>query len=212
MNSAALVLALVTSTATVAAAQPPSTATLLAKITALEQEIVRLKQVGCVGPTAIAPSGSTGQTLAGAAAEAARIAHAWPVSANVVPAYDPAKAAASLATVSPPDAPSAAAPLPPGAGVAAWKGRMRLLVTQLADHRTYLAEAVSREHTLDVQLHSFTPGWDRRQAAVVEDHWREAVTEVGRLTALVKNDTRAIADLELEAHRAGVPPGWLVLE
>jgi len=75
-----------------------------------------------------------------------------------------------------------------------WKDRMRRLTTRCADDRTVLATALNVMRGLDQ--------WP----------WYDAVTELTRWTAAVQTDMRAIVDLELEAHRAGVPPGWLVLE
>jgi hypothetical protein len=97
-----------------------------------------------------------------------------------------------------------------------WKGRMRAVVTKLADDTAFLAAAVTNEAALNLRanrgIEDFAAIRDRRQLAVVENQWQESIKEVSRLKALVANDTRAKADLELEAHRAGVPAGWLVLE
>jgi hypothetical protein len=97
-----------------------------------------------------------------------------------------------------------------------WKGRMRAVVTKLADDTAFLAAAVTNEAALNLRanrgIEDFAAIRDRRQLAVVENQWQESIKEVSRLKALVSNDTRAKADLELEAHRAGVPAGWLVLE
>jgi hypothetical protein len=97
-----------------------------------------------------------------------------------------------------------------------WKGRMRAVVTKLADDTAFLAAAVTNEAALNLRanrgIEDFAAIRDRRQLAVVENQWQESIKEVSRLKALVANDTRAKADLELEAHRAGVPAGWLILE
>jgi hypothetical protein len=97
-----------------------------------------------------------------------------------------------------------------------WRTRSRTLTTRASDDQAFLAAAVTTERALDAQLHRnrddilYVRDWIQR--GVLENQWQDAVKEVSRLNALVKNDTRAKADLELEAHRAGVPPGWLVLE
>jgi hypothetical protein len=97
-----------------------------------------------------------------------------------------------------------------------WRTRMRELTTRLHDDENYLLAAETSERALNVQAHrgieDFAAIRDRRQLAVVENQWQDSVKEVARLKAAVKNDTRAKADFELEAHRAGVPPGWLILE
>jgi hypothetical protein len=163
-------------------------------------------------------------TLAEASAAAKKIVHEWPLSANAVPPYDPAKAAAARGDATTPSEAPAVAPTTitkTTAGTTTkdetyWKTRMRDLTTRLAGDQTFLAAAVTVERALNTQLHRNVDDIlairDRRQFAVVENQWQESVKEVSRFTALVQNDTRAKADLELEAHRAGVPPGWLVLE
>lgn len=97
-----------------------------------------------------------------------------------------------------------------------WRTRMRDLTTRLKDDQSYLAAAETNEQSLGTQFNKpiddFSAIRDRRQLAVVQNQWQDAIKEVSRLKAAVKNDTRAIADFELEAHRAGVPPAWLVLE
>jgi hypothetical protein len=96
-----------------------------------------------------------------------------------------------------------------------WRGRMRDLTTRLDNDRTVLAAVLALERTLDRQLHRNADDVlyirDRIQRGVVENQWQEAVIEVTRLRADVTNGTRAKANLELEAHAAGIPPGWLVL-
>ncbi len=97
-----------------------------------------------------------------------------------------------------------------------WKTRMRTLTTKLSDDSNYLLAAETNERALNTKLHlpvdNINAIANRRQLAVLEDQWQDSVKEVSRLKAAVKNDTRAKADLELEAHRAGVPAGWLILE
>jgi hypothetical protein len=162
------------------------------------------------------------------AADAAKAAHAtgmgWPVSANSVPSAAaaaatlkaaPAPAVDEIAPASTTDAKTASTPAVRG-DASLWKTRMRVLRTQIDNDRGFLAAVVTREHTLDLEVHRDVTHVnairDRQQLAVLTSSWQDAVTEVSRLKVLVQNDTRAIANLELEAHRVGLPPGWLVLE
>jgi hypothetical protein len=148
----------------------------------------------------------------------------WPTSANTVPVYDPAAAVAT-----PDVAAKGTALVVDSTKTTAtttsttttrdetyWKTRMRAVVTKLSDDQAFLAAAITNEAALNLRanrgIDDFAAIRDRRQLAEVEHQWQESVKEVSRLKALVQNDTRAKADLELEAHRAGVPPGWLVLE
>jgi hypothetical protein len=142
----------------------------------------------------------------------------WPAP---VPPKDIAPGAAAVDPAPPVEA-SAATPAsttstaPVTKDEAYWKGRMRAVTTRLHDDSNYLLAAETNERALNTQVHRPVDHIDaiasRRQLAVVENQWQDSVKEVARLQAAVKNDTRAKADLELEAHRAGVPPGWLILE
>ena len=50
---------------------------------------------------------------------------------------------------------------------------------------------------------------DPAQRSVIERDRQKALTELARLKKAVVDGKKAIADLEEEARRAGVPPGWL---
>jgi hypothetical protein len=50
---------------------------------------------------------------------------------------------------------------------------------------------------------------DPAQRAVIERDRQKALAELGRLKTSVLETRKAIADLEEEARRAGVPPGWM---
>jgi hypothetical protein len=155
------------------------------------------------------------QSLAEASAEAAKIKHEWPLSSNAVPVFNPA----NLPAIAVPAFANVADELKPAPVVkhdeAFWKDRMRTLTTQRANDRTTLAAAVSHERELDKRLHQNADNLayirDRLQRTALDGQWNEAVTEVTRLKAQVANDGRAMQDLELEAHQARVPPGWLVI-
>ncbi len=206
----------------VAHAQAPLTnAQLVAKVTALEQEVARLQRLADVcmppTPTIIAPAGHQ-QTLGEAAAEAARVKHEWAVSGNIVPTFDATLAAARTPVV---NAVSAAGTEPPAIAASpqdetTWRNRARTLKTALDNDRTFHAAAVLRERALDQRLHKNADDAlyirDRLERATVDGQWQDSVAEMSRLKALVTNDTRAIGDLELEAKRANVPPGWLVIQ
>ncbi len=191
---------------------PLTTAQLQAKITALEQENARLQRLAdiCTPPTPIvAPTSGHGQTLGEAAAQAAAIHHEWAASANTIPRFDPAAQPAPV-MISP------AEELSPVPAIAAaqhdepyWKDRMRALRVQLGNDQTYQAAAKVRIASLQVDLSRTRT---LLEEVTVKKTLLEAQTELSRLTAAVTNDTRAVADLEIEAHRASVPPGWLVIK
>ena len=50
---------------------------------------------------------------------------------------------------------------------------------------------------------------DLGQRPVIEQNRNRALAELARLQKSIADDRKAIADLEEEARRSGVPPGWL---
>jgi hypothetical protein len=87
-------------------------------------------------------------------------------------------------------------------GEESWRSRARALRRTLADDQTKLAAAKAHYDSLPETAKGAT-------GAPVVEAWMKAREDISRLTATVENDKRAIADLEDEARRAGVPPGWL---
>jgi hypothetical protein len=55
----------------------------------------------------------------------------------------------------------------------------------------------------------FTARDDPAQRAVVADRRQKALAELDRVKNDIVQQTKAIADIQSEARRAGVPPGWL---
>jgi flagellar biosynthesis/type III secretory pathway protein FliH len=87
-----------------------------------------------------------------------------------------------------------------------WSNRMKALQTQL-DRDQDFADA------LQTRINSLTSDFvnrdDPAQRAVIGATRDKSVAELERLKLAVQNDKKAIADLQDEARRAGVPPGWL---
>ena len=50
---------------------------------------------------------------------------------------------------------------------------------------------------------------DPAQRGIIERDRQRALTELDRLKKQIVDDQKAITDIEEEARRAGVPPGWL---
>lgn len=87
-----------------------------------------------------------------------------------------------------------------------WKTRMRAAVAALDDARTKRIATAAQVAELQIRLdHAPTRG----AAIIIEDNLLEARRELTRIEAEQVNALRAISDLEEEARRAGVPPGWL---
>jgi hypothetical protein len=87
-----------------------------------------------------------------------------------------------------------------------WSGRLTDLRTQLSRDQAFAEALQSRINALTTD---FVNRSDPAQRAVIEKDRQAALTEMDRLTKAIETDKKAIADLEEEARRAGVPPGWL---
>lgn len=111
-----------------------------------------------------------------------------------------------------PAAPAASAPASKDAGTgevkdqAYWAGRRKALQEKLERDTTYADAMQTKINSLTTD---FVNRDDPAQRAVLERDRQKTVAELGRLKKTIEEDKKAIADLEEEARRAGVPPGWL---
>jgi hypothetical protein len=87
-----------------------------------------------------------------------------------------------------------------------WSKRIAGLREQLSRDETYLDALQSRINALTMD---FVNRDDPIQRDQIERDRTRALTELERLKKTVEQDRAAITDLEEEARRAGVPPGWL---
>jgi hypothetical protein len=87
-----------------------------------------------------------------------------------------------------------------------WNDRMTALRETLARNQTYAEALQSRINALTTD---FVNRDDPLQRAAIAADRDRATTELERLRKQLVADEKAIADLETEARRAGVPPGWL---
>lgn len=87
-----------------------------------------------------------------------------------------------------------------------WSGRMKALQASLERDQTYVEALQSRINALSTD---FVNRDDPVQQRAIGRDRQKAVDELNRLNAAILVNRRAIADLEEEARRAGVPPGWL---
>jgi len=88
----------------------------------------------------------------------------------------------------------------------AWAARMKELRAQLDRDQTYADALQSRINQLTTD---FVARDDPAQRGVIARDKQKALDELNRLKQTIVNDKKAISDLEDEARRAGVPPGWL---
>jgi hypothetical protein len=94
----------------------------------------------------------------------------------------------------------------PAKDQAYWSGRLKKLQDQLEQNQTLVAAMQTRINALSTD---FVNRDDPAQRSVIERDRQKALSELTRLKQAVVDGKTAIATLEEEARRAGVPPGWL---
>ena len=100
------------------------------------------------------------------------------------------------------------APETPGAPMSEDQWRARINAAQQAQVRAQLmAEAL--QNRVDGLTTDFTSRDDPAQRAVIEGDRQAALAELENTNAEVEALTQQIADIQDEARRANVPPGWL---
>lgn len=87
-----------------------------------------------------------------------------------------------------------------------WAKRMSALKEQLDRDQTYLDALQTRVDSLTAD---FVNRDDPAQRSQIANDRERALAELERLKKAVEQDKAAIPELEEEARRAGVPPGWL---
>jgi hypothetical protein len=87
-----------------------------------------------------------------------------------------------------------------------WSGRLKTLQTQLDRDQAFADAIQTRINSLAAD---FVNRDDPAQRAVIERDRLRAVAEQTRLTKAIQDDKKALADLQEEARRAGVPAGWM---
>jgi hypothetical protein len=86
-----------------------------------------------------------------------------------------------------------------------WKDRLTQARTALDRAKTFAEALQSRINALQTD---FAARSDPAQRAVIERDKQKAVAELDRVNQEVKDDTKAIADIQEEARKAGVPAAW----
>jgi hypothetical protein len=94
----------------------------------------------------------------------------------------------------------------PAKDQAYWAGRMKALQTQAERDQNYADAMQTRINSLTAD---FVNRDDPAQRAVIERDRQKSVAELARLKKSIDDAKQGVADLEEEARRAGVPPGWL---
>ena len=135
-----------------------------------------------------------------------------PATAQAADASRPAPGDATAATV--PAAPGrqevSTPPPPPPPDPAkeeqAWRDRITAARGRLERATLFLEALQSRVNAL---TNDFYARDDPAQRAVIASNRNRALAEMERVKQDIVDATRAIADIEEEARKAGVPPGWL---
>jgi hypothetical protein len=87
-----------------------------------------------------------------------------------------------------------------------WRSRMKTLQTGLERDQVYAEALQSRISALTTD---FVNRDDPAQRSVIASERDKATAELERLKKAIVEDKKVITDLEEEARRVGVPPGWL---
>ena len=87
-----------------------------------------------------------------------------------------------------------------------WSGRRKALQDKLDRDESFLLALQTRINSL---VTDFVNRDDPVQRAGIERERLKAVADLARLQKDITDGKKALADLDEEARRAGVPPGWL---
>jgi hypothetical protein len=87
-----------------------------------------------------------------------------------------------------------------------WRRRMADAHGQVDRNRTFAEALQSRINALSAD---FSARDDPAQRAAIKTQLNKALAELERVRAELEEQEQGVTDLEEEARRAGVPPGWL---
>jgi chromosome segregation ATPase len=94
----------------------------------------------------------------------------------------------------------------PAKDQAYWSGRRKALQDKLDRGQTFTAALQTRINSLAADVVNRD---DPAQRTLLERERQKALAELARLQQDLATEKKALADLDEEARRAGVPPGWL---
>jgi hypothetical protein len=87
-----------------------------------------------------------------------------------------------------------------------WSGRIKELEAQIARNQSFAAALQSRINAL---ANEYTNQADPLQQASLATDRQNALADLDRVNQQLADDTKALAGIQEEARRAGVPAGWL---
>jgi hypothetical protein len=147
-----------------------------------------------VPPPSPTPSASSPSSPAPAAPDATKPAGTKPAEGN-------AKAGDAQGAT-----PGATPAADPKGDPASWRKKRADIETSIERAKTFAEALQSRINGLNTD---FTNRDDPAQRAAVAADRQKALTELERVKKEIAQNTKALADLQEEARKSGVPPGWL---
>jgi hypothetical protein len=87
-----------------------------------------------------------------------------------------------------------------------WRGRMTSAKEEVRRNEMFRDALNTRIGQLAADIYGQDDAFRRIQ---LTDDKQKAVTELARVTSEIEKSTKQVGDIEDEARRAGVPPGWL---
>lgn len=97
-------------------------------------------------------------------------------------------------------------PAEPAKDEAYWRGRITAAREDIRRNEAFKEALQSRINALTAD---FSARDDPYQRAKIADDRQKALAEMARVSEDIEKTKKAIVDIEEEARRAGVPPGWL---
>ena len=105
-----------------------------------------------------------------------------------------------------PEKVDATKPPEPAKGEAHWRGRVTAVNEDIRRNEAFLEAMQSRVNALTAD---FTARDDPYQRAKIAEDRQKALAEMARLKDDIEKSKKLLVDIEEEARRAGVPPGWI---
>ena len=97
-------------------------------------------------------------------------------------------------------------PPEPAKDEAYWRGRVSAAREDMRRNESFKEALQTRVNSLSAD---FANRDDPYQRAKIADDRQKALAEMARLTEDIEKGAKLIAEIEEEARRAGVPPGWI---
>ena len=97
-------------------------------------------------------------------------------------------------------------PPEPAKDEAHWRGRVEAAREDIRRNESFLEALQARVNALTAD---FTARDDPYQRAKIAEDRQKALAEMARLKDDIEKGKKSVTDIEEEARRAGVPPGWI---